>query len=250
MLPIVRSALGDAHASGVLAHEDEPWYQHAPHHASDSDASARQSSEVTIAARVSSAVPERAASSYPRQMPFITSTCLSDVEMPSDVWHDAMFRSMSPVAQRMAWSAGVWRRGRFTVSLSEAQEYCRLLPAAIEAEYDSMAAGVLPSRLTLDRVRFLAATPATGAKRQRRSDEDEMFADFAWCMLLLRASKKSAVPLRLMCSPKSFVFCPTCQETSRIAVRRTCLVQRLLHILSPEWRIRTSQQCFGPLARS
>ena len=80
-----------------------------------------------------------------------TTTPLPSAQACHDLW-----MTWPPVTQRMAFHGGVWARGRFTVTLAEAQEYARLLPLAMNSEHRRLGDGGFPQKLTLPVVRQLA----------------------------------------------------------------------------------------------
>jgi hypothetical protein len=65
--------------------------------------------------------------------------------------------TFTQMAQRMAFYAGVYKRGRFTIPLHEAREYGRQLPAAIGREHLHIEGGAMPRLLTPEVVRALVA---------------------------------------------------------------------------------------------
>ncbi len=69
----------------------------------------------------------------------------------------AIWQGFSQMAQRMAFYAGAWKRGRFTIPLEEARDYGKFLPASIEREHLRIEEGALPRKLTPELVRALAA---------------------------------------------------------------------------------------------
>ena len=59
-----------------------------------------------------------------------------------------LFEALPQMSQRMAFYAGTWRKGDWTIPLDTAKIYSALLPTAIGLEADRMSGGAEPRRLT------------------------------------------------------------------------------------------------------
>ena len=77
--------------------------------------------------------------------------------------HRRVFRDMPQPAQRVAFYAGIWKDGRFTVPLRDAVFYRDNFVAAQGVEHERLLQGHLPRKLTLQLVAELAARAASSA---------------------------------------------------------------------------------------
>ncbi len=58
--------------------------------------------------------------------------------------HERLIRGLTDVQRKIAWHAGMWRAGRWTMPLPDAREYVEALPLAIVREHAHIDAGALP----------------------------------------------------------------------------------------------------------
>jgi len=84
--------------------------------------------------------------------------------------HAAAFATLTAAERRLAFYAKVYDPGlrRFSISLTDLERWRRLLPAAVEVEYERIEGGELPRVLSLGRVLAIAAEARAAARTARQ----------------------------------------------------------------------------------
>ena len=175
--------------------------------------------------------------------------------MPAKLNEADLFQSFPTETKRMAFYAGLWRHGQFTVSLEDAQEYGRLLPQAMEVERQRLATDGIPRLMTLEVVRTLVSrTPSCGedeahVKRARTVRMDPVVAELDRSMPVLRAARLAATP------PPPAVFAQILRDLSKMP--EDAMMRKAVHLFgSPppslpaarsDW-LRAKLSCLGSVS--